>query len=240
MVVVLAVDALEYDKIEEFNCVNMKQTVYGKTDISEFKEPRTIVLWSSFMTGENKEKEVLAKGNRGMWNIRIPLSETFFSKFADPKVIDLPAYSYNLAQHEKERDLLKQFFKEDDQEKKKKIRSEYNQIAIQHHNKIKKEFLKSLKQDFDFILGYISVIDVIGHLNFGNKFLMQMLYDDLEKIVEQIKNIRDEPLLILSDHGMKAIGIFGEHSNYGYWSYNKGCDLENPKITEFYSFLTTI
>ncbi|MBD3247555.1 hypothetical protein GF378_02960, partial [Candidatus Pacearchaeota archaeon] len=51
MIVILAIDALEYDKVEEFNCKNLKQEYYGKTDISEFSQPRTMVLWSSFMTG---------------------------------------------------------------------------------------------------------------------------------------------------------------------------------------------
>jgi len=240
MVVVLAVDALEFDKTEEFNCVKIKQAIYGKTDISEFKEPRTIVLWSSFMTGENKEEEVLEKGNKDMWNIKIPISETFFANFQTPRVIDLPAFSYDLAQHQKERELLKQFFEDDDQQKKKTIQSVYNQIALKHHKKIKSEFLKSLEQDFDFVLGYFSAIDVVGHLNFGNKILMRMLYDDIENLVEEIKQIRNEHLLILSDHGMKAIGIFGEHSNYGYWSFDSKCSLENPKITDFANFLTSI
>jgi len=61
MTVIFAVDALEYKKIEEFDCENMKQADYGKTDISEFDQPRTMILWSSFMTGENKEEEILSK-----------------------------------------------------------------------------------------------------------------------------------------------------------------------------------
>jgi hypothetical protein len=48
MIVVLAIDALEYEKVLEYRCMNLMQTHFGKTDISEFSEPRTIVLWSSF------------------------------------------------------------------------------------------------------------------------------------------------------------------------------------------------
>jgi len=240
MVVVLAVDALEYEKVEEFNCNQLKQTVYGKTDISEFKEPRTIVLWGSFITGQNKEDEILSLGNKNMWNIKIPISQTFFSKYKNPIVIDLPAFSYDLIQHEKERKLLKHFFEEKSKDEKKEIRSKFNQIALEHHKKIKNDFISSLKHKSDLVLGYFSAIDVIGHLNFGNNFLMRMLYDDLEKIVKEIKEVRTDHLLILSDHGMKAIGIFGEHSNYGFWSFNSKCELINPKITDFASFLTSL
>ena len=68
MIVILAIDALEYEKVIEFNCNNLKQKFYGKTNIKEFSQPRTMVLWSSFMTGMNKEKQVLADGDKEMWN----------------------------------------------------------------------------------------------------------------------------------------------------------------------------
>ena len=79
MIIVLAVDALEFNKVEEFNCRNLKQEYFGKTNISEFSQPRTMVLWSSFMTGQNKEKDVLSNGNKEMWNKKWDIKETLFS-----------------------------------------------------------------------------------------------------------------------------------------------------------------
>ena len=239
--VVLAIDALEYEKVEEFDCKNLKQEVYGKTDISEFDQPRTMVLWSSFMTGENKEEEILAKGDEEMWNTNFSLEETFFSEFENPRVIDLPGYSYVEEQHEKERKMMKEFFDEDkSQEEKKEIRQEYNQFALEHHRETKEEFLKALKEDHDFVLGYISAADVVGHLNFGNNTLMKMIYDDLEELAGKIKEVRDDHLLVLSDHGMEAIGDFGDHSDYGFWSFDEDCDLEKPKLTDFANFLVDL
>lgn len=232
MIVVLAIDALEYEKVEEFNSNVLKQDYYGKTNISEFSQPRTMVLWSSFMTGVNKEKDVLIDGNEEMWIKKWPIEETFFSKFKSPVVLDLPGYSYNLEAHEKSRELLKSFFTTEDKEKKEEIRKEYNKDAFDHHRKVKEEFFKALKEDHDFVLGYFSVGDVIGHLNFGNKMLMKMIYKDFEEIAEEIKKIPDVKLIILSDHGMKALGMFGDHSEYGYWSTNFK-DMGNPKITDF-------
>ncbi|MBD3247206.1 hypothetical protein GF378_01140 [Candidatus Pacearchaeota archaeon] len=232
MKVILAIDALEYDKVKEFDCNNLKQEYYGKTDISEFSQPRTMVLWSSFMTGENKEKEVLGEGNKEMWNKKWDIKETFFSKFKNPKVIDLPGFSYDLEAHERSRKLLKSFFETNDDEEKKKIRKEYNKDAFEHHKKIKEEFNKALEEEHDFILGYFSVIDVIGHLNFGNTTLIKMLYKEMDELAEKLRNNdKIEKLIVLSDHGMEAIGMFGDHSDHGFWSTNFK-DLGEPKITE--------
>jgi len=228
MIVVLAIDALEYNLVEEFHCNNLKQKFYGKTDISEFSEPRTIVLWSSFMAGENKEKEILAKGDKEMWNIKLDLKDTFFSRLNNPKILDLPGFNYNKEQHELERSLLKQFFDAETEEEKESIRKKYNNCAFEYHRKIKKEFGAALDGNHDFVLGYISIADVIGHLNFGNRILMKMIYRDLDEIAGKI----DDTLIVLSDHGMKRIGMFGDHSDCGFWSTNFK-DLKNPKITDF-------
>lgn len=228
MIVVFAIDALEYNLVEKFDCVHLKQKFYGKTDISEFSEPRTMVLWSSFMTGKNMEKEILKKGDKEMWNTRIPKEDTFFSRFEDPEIIDLPGFSYDLAQHERERELLKAFFDTSGKEEKNAVRKEYNDHAFEHHRKIKEEFKDALGQDHDFVLGYFSVADVVGHLNFGNNLLMKMIYKDLDDIAKEI----DDTMIVLSDHGMEAIGSFGDHSSYGFWSTDFK-DLGTPKIRDF-------
>ncbi len=225
--IILAIDALEYELVEEFNCGNLMQSFYGKTDISEFSEPRTMVLWCSFMAGRNMEKEILAKGDKEMWNTKLEIKDTFFRWFENPKIIDLPGYNYNKEQHDLERRLLKKFFEAQSEEEKNSIRKEYNNHAFEHHRRIKKEFEEALNGNHDLILGYFSIADVIGHLNFGNRTMMKMIYRDLDEIASKIDNY-----VVLSDHGMKKIGMFGDHSNYGFWSTD--CmDLGNPRITDF-------
>lgn len=226
--IVFAIDALEYTLVEEFNCNNLKQKFYGKTDIREFSQPRTMVLWSSFMTGKNMEKEILAKGDKEMWNIKIEVKDTFFNRFKNPKIIDLPGFNYIKEQHEHERILLKNYFDAQTEEEKNNIRTMYNNLAFEHHRRIKKEFKTALCGDFDFVLGYFSVADVIGHLNFGNRTIMKMIYKDLDEIANTI----NDTFIVLSDHGMERIGIFGDHSNYGFWSTDFK-DLGNPRITDF-------
>ncbi len=228
MIVVLAIDALEHSLVEEFNCNNLKQKYYGKTNISEFSEPRTMVLWSSFMTGKNMEKEILAKGDKEMWNTRLDIDNTFFSHFENPKIIDLPGFNYDKSQHEQERMFLKNYFDSKDEDGKKNIKTKYNNITFEHHRKIKQEFISALKGGYDFLLGYFSIADVIGHLNFGHKTMMKIIYRDLDDIAHIIKDNH----IILSDHGMEKVGIFGDHSNYGFWSTSFE-DFKTPKITDF-------
>lgn len=232
--IVLAIDALEYELVEKFDYKNLKQKHYGKTDISEFRQPRTIVLWASFLSGKNIEGEILKLGDEKMWDFKIEKEDSFLEKF-HCKVIDLPAFSYDKEQHEKERRLLKEFFEKEDEEKAEEIKKRYNKNAFEHHKKIKEEFFSVLEEDYDLVIGYFSIVDVIGHLNFGNEALMKIIYKDMDDIAKKAKEYGK--VLILSDHGMKRIGRFGDHNRYGFWSFDKG--LKKVKITEFAEIIKT-
>jgi hypothetical protein len=238
MITVFAIDALEIKKVEEYDSQNLKQKFYGKTDISEFSEPRTMVLWSSFMTGQNKEEEILVKGDKEMWNTKWPIEETFFSQFNNPKIIDLPGYNYNTDQHHKQRELLKHFFEVSGETEKNEVRSKYNKLAFDHHKNIKQDYLSSLDEDHDFLLGYFGLADLVGHLSFGNNTMMKMIYEDLNEIAKVAADKSDK-LIVLSDHGMKEQGMFGDHSSYGFWSTNFD-DLNTPKITDFSKIITEL
>jgi hypothetical protein len=228
MITIIAIDALEFQLVEELDKAHLKGVHHGKTDISEFSEPRTMVLWSSFMTGENKESEILALGDKEMWNARTEHEDTFFSKFKDPCIIDLPGYNYDLEQHDQERALLKAYFAVEDEGEKVDIRKQYNEHAFEHHRNVKEIFLEELHTGHDLLLGYFSIADVVGHLNFGNRMLIKMIYRELDEIASLVQG----KLVVLSDHGMKAIGNYGDHSEYGFWSTSFR-DLGTPKITDF-------
>ena len=187
------------------------------------------------MTGKNLEAEILTKGNKEMWNTRSETKRTFFSGFRNPAIIDLPGYTYDFEQHEKERTLLREFFEEQNNSEKERIRESYNRLAFDHHKKIRKEFTAALKGNHDLVLGYFSVADVIGHLNFGNGVLMKMIYRDFDEIAKTIK----PPFIVVSDHGMKPIGIFGDHSEYGFWS-SGSVNLGTPRITDFPKIVTDL
>ncbi len=98
------------------------------------------------------------------------------------------------------------------------------------------------KSKFNLLLNYIlyeifGLADVIGHLSFGIKPKMKLVYEELDRIAAKVReNIKDK-ILILSDHGMKPIGRFGDHSNYGFWSVNLHKDVFNPKLTQLFKLI---
>jgi hypothetical protein len=221
--IILALDGLEYNYVKEFNCKNLMQENFGKTNIGEFSEPRTVVIWSSFLAGKNLEREILAKG---LWDFKLKPEQTFLINFKSWKVIDMPGFNYYKERHEKERALLKGFF-----DKKNNI-EEYDKVAFENHKKSKQEFFESLEQGYDLLIGYFNLADVIGHLSFGIKVKMKIVYKELDEIAKKVRE-RKDIILVISDHGMKAVGRFGDHSDYGFWSTNFEINLEKPKITAF-------
>jgi hypothetical protein len=180
------------------------------------------------------ESEVMAKGDREMWNTKIDHKQTFFSQFENPCIIDLPGYNYRLKQHDSERTLLNDYFKSEDDIERDDIRKRYNELAFEHHRKVKSEFLDSINKGYDFLLGYFSIADVVGHLNFGNRTMMKMIYRELDEIVSKVEG----KSIVLSDHGMKAIGHYGDHSEYGFWSTNFR-NVGIPRITDFAEIISS-
>lgn len=175
MIVILGLDGLEYTYVKEFNCRNLMQSSFGKTDISEFSDPRTVVLWSSFLTGRNTEKEAL----KDLWNFRVSKEETFFVKFQKWHAIDVPGFTYIRDRHQREREALKKFF-----DGKTSI-EEYDEIAFENHRLAKEEFFSALDNDFEIIMGYFALADVIGHLSFGIKSKMRIIYHELDEIAKK-------------------------------------------------------
>lgn len=226
--IILALDGLEIEYVRLFKCKHLLQSSFGKTDISEFKDPRTVVLWASFLVGKNIEKRVLASKN--IWDFKLSINETFFHKFKNYKLIDVPTLNYNDKIHRIEREMLKKFFNKQITIKK------YDEIILKNHMKTKNEFFNHLNRDYEILMCYFATSDLIGHLSFGIKTKMRLIYQELDSIARTAQKY-DDIVLIISDHGMKSIGRFGDHSNYGFWSLSIKKSLHNPKLTNFYKLI---
>lgn len=232
MAIILGIDGLEFEYVKEFGCRNLMQKSFGKTDISEYKEPRTIILWSSFLAGKNLEKEIVAMGNEKMWNFKLRPEKTFFRHFDSFKAVDVPGFNYSKEHHLMERAMLKKFFNGEI------TVEDFDKPVLEYHKKIKEEFFSDLKKNHVLLFYYFNVADVIGHLSFGIKNKMKTIYMDLDNIARNATE-KGEPMLILSDHGMKAVESYGDHcQEYGFWSNNLGKKLGNPKITDLSKFVT--
>jgi len=223
--IILALDALDKNMVERFNCKNLMQLEYGETDISNFKLERTVALWASFLTGKNMENKIPIKGQ---WEFKLKESETLFNFFNSYKAIDVPAFSFK-KNHGLERKLLKDYFKDEcDVE-------EYDKVVWKHHEENKNVFLENLN-NFKCLMCYFNLADAIGHLSFGVLDKMKMVYNELDAIAK-IARKGNRFILIISDHGMKAVGRFGDHSKYGFYSCNQKLNLKKPKITDFFNLI---
>jgi len=227
--IILALDALDLNLIKKFNCENLMQKECGQTDISEFNLERTIVLWASFLTGKNMETKIPIKNQ---WDYQLKKEETFLKFFNSFKTIDVPAFSFKQENHKEERRLLKNFFND------KAGVEEYNALVWKNHDENKKEFFDSLGK-FDLVMGYFNLADAIGHLSFGILKEMKTVYEKLEILAKQIRQSEDF-VLIVSDHGMKAVGRYGDHTKNGFYSLNRKLNLDLPKITSFYNIVKRV
>ena len=224
--IILALDALDLNLVKKFECKTLMQKEYGQTDISDFNLERTIVLWASFLTGKNMEAKIPIKTQ---WEFKLDPEETFLKFFNPYKAIDVPAFSFKQQSHAEERKFLKKYF--DD----KGTIEEYDAVVWKYHEENKKEFLDSIGK-FDLVMGYFNLADAIGHLSFGIPQKMRGVYYELEKLAKEVKN-SDRFILVISDHGMKAVGRYGDHTKNGFYSANRKLALNLPKITDFYNLV---
>jgi len=239
MVIIVGIDALDKRFVDTHSLDELKQRHYGKTDISEFEKPRTMILWTSFLAGQSTEKEVLALDD--IWGFKINKNRTFFSSFKFYSE-GVPGISYHDNDHQRMRRLLANFFEAPQgSRQRREVENEYGKIANILFQYARHELLMSVHADFrkaKLEFYYFSLIDDFGHLRYGDRYFMWLLYDVIYQMMKEVINMcyaNRRDLLIISDHGMELApetGYFGVHSKNGFWSSNF-CKLDMPKLTDF-------
>jgi len=221
--IILGLDALDLNIVKRFKCVNLMQIEYGQTSLSRFELERTVVLWASFLTGRNMESEIPLKTQ---WEFKLKPEDTFFSSFKTYDAIDVPAFTLKEKNHAEERRLLKKYFDEET------TTDEYDAVVWKNHEENKRDLFNSLGR-FDLVMGYFDLADAIGHLSFGISEKIEKVYAELEKIAREVRSSSDDFILVISDHGMKPVGKYGDHTRNGFYSANRRLGLNLPEITDF-------
>ena len=240
--VILGYDALEYECVMKFKNKTLMQQRFGKTNLEGFSEPRTMVIWSSFLAGRNLEKEILAGD---LWDFKLKFEDTFFPHFKSHVAIDVPGYTYDDEDHALNRKLMKECM-----EKTCSI-EEYDKQCFDHHKRVKQQFFAALdstcknkregKPHTEIIMGYFALPDTVGHISFGVEQKMRLVYDEMERITKDVSSRSEvDTILIISDHGMYPIGRFGDHSRYGFWSLNKDVDLGVPNPVDLKKIILSL
>jgi hypothetical protein len=225
--IILALDALDLDMVEKYDCKHLKQLEHGRTDISEFQLARTVVLWASFLTGKNMEAEIPVKTQ---WEFKLRPDNTFFHFFDSYRAIDVPAFSLKDENHAEQRRLLKAYFDEES------TVEDYDIAVWKNHEDNKKDFFDSLNR-FHIVMGYFDLADAIGHLSFGIPEKMEKVYIELESLAREVEALSDDLILVVSDHGMKTVGRYGDHTKSGFYSVNRRFGLGVPRITDFHDMI---
>ena len=116
---------------------------------------------------------------------------------------------------------------------------DFDSVIWRNHEENKKDFFKSLSKH-DLVMGYFDLADAIGHLSFGVPKKMKEVYVELEEIAKEVKSSFDDFILIASDHGMRPVGRYGEHSGNGFYSVNYKIRFRLPKITAFHDLIKKV
>ena len=256
-VLVIGIDALEYNLVEEWNLGHIKQEEHGKVKVpilSSVGVPMTPQVWASFLTGEIKDKKfeyispfmrLLVKANE-YFKPRLGFY-TFFSKFLShstrfPKLKEKTfldhVYSeyYNVPYY----DFSERYCNEivstglDFRGGKLGYR-EMKEFLRGMFNKDREESIKRIKKvKADLFFCYFFSLDYLQHHFYKDKELIRKSYEEFDTLLRELKKIgKPEFCLVVSDHGARD----GNHTGYGFYSINKKLDLKMPHITDFYDLI---
>jgi predicted AlkP superfamily pyrophosphatase or phosphodiesterase len=106
--------------------------------------------------------------------------------------------------------------------------------------KEKASFLDAIKnRAWNLVMGYTRMADDLGHSFGGDLAKTSKIYTLLDNYAEEVRELmsEDDVLLIVSDHGMKPLGRYGEHSDHGFYSCSKRLNLSNPRVYDFFSVI---
>ncbi|RLI44512.1 hypothetical protein DRO69_07205 [Candidatus Bathyarchaeota archaeon] len=161
-------------------------------------------------------------------------TKTLFDVIANSKAFSVPPYQKWIS--DKTRFLMKEA-----------VENEEKVAAFEEHVwsvfEEKREKCLEIIEDgnWNLFMAHFMFTDLLAHIYIGNSAKMFEVYAEAEKFVDDVTKILPEKtlLLIVSDHGMERLdeGMFGEHSDHGFYSSNVKLGLVNPKITDFFDLV---
>lgn len=260
-IIILGIDALEYDLVEEWNLKYLKQKEYGKTIVPLTKttngmEPSTLIIWPCFITGEEPEemgynsitpnRDILDELYQ-MVTEKFPNLEQIFKYFhrksktrkptrnniKAPTIFDNPTYK-SIHMHIP-------IYDED-------AFLEYRSGAYRamddkkyrkvYENECQKEFRERTSQVYDILdkewslcMQYFFLLDGVQHAFFRSKLKIMKYYLMFNEFVGELKKHLPSNVMLLIVSDHGQKG--GIHTHYGFYSCNKELGLVNPGIIDF-------
>lgn len=171
------------------------------------------------------------KGEVKSQNVTMDLNRKTIFDFADDSMgINIPSFNKKRSKETSMKDRIEGKISD----------SEFQEGVWSCFEKTEEELLENL--DKDLIMAWFGPADWIGHVYRGNIEVMEETYSVLNRLAGTVKDRFDGLVLIVSDHGMKRLGDYGDHTdmNYGFYSSSIEMGLENPKITDFYEIIKEV
>ena len=105
----------------------------------------------------------------------------------------------------------------------------YYRFVWSNHLTSCREFFEALKRNLDFYFFYTTLVDNIGHWFYGSKQERFKLAHEVNRIVARIHDeYPNATVYVISDHGMKQVNGYGDHSEKGFFSSNTGELIRKP------------
>jgi len=269
-VIILAYDGLEYTLVKKWRLRYIMQIRHGihRSPISpRYGKPHTPSAWTSFLTGleprehgvddwwsfgrfldwiRYKPPLVWIKGKRlflkklgieikpRLVDHSVIRHRTLFDMVKPSTAVYVPAWNEPVEPHHEYAEALSRSVRE------------YISTVWKWHRKRVEDYWKAFKRgDWRLLMAWFDVADIIGHVcitKCPKEF--RLAYLALEKLAHdtQKRLPEDTLLLIVSDHGMKAMPDgTGDHTDYGFWSINRDWEWFNPKkITDFFNLILKV
>lgn len=167
--------------------------------------------------------------NRRDYNVPV-----IFDYACDPVVLNVPSYNIEPVDSKLQR-LLGACFEEGNRWKERVHFKDAVWRVFEERRKKAIQMIREKGSECDLFMFYWHTADLIGHLKRGDLMEMLYTYARLDRLVRDLKNAAGEETfcLVVSDHGMKSVGRYGDHTNYGFYSCNFELELGNPLITDF-------
>ncbi len=256
MIVILMLDGLDIKFVLKYSYKNIVLK-YPRIKVHDFRFLFTPYIWEMFLTGR-KRRFFLLEFRRNIFNIikifngyfdnmsifkkfkeyilpfkfylylRIRPEETFLKFFKNFSAINVPLINYPVELIKKQKEIVDEIFKGN------LSKDKLLEFSLEMFNKTKKMLMNNLGNDYDLILCYFDILDVLQHFFNENIYMLINIYKEIDKIVGYCLDF-SKHVMIITDHCFGYKNGKGFHTRYFFYTFSKEPKFFPERIDEFYS-----
>ena len=234
--IVLGIDALDFNMVNELNLAALKQRQYNEIVVPLGSDgyPHSPSVWASFLIGKNVEVDfvVVEPGVNRFGG----LSQETFVDWSGVKAINAPYYNHEVDTLSTLVDLqAKRAGYKDTRDTQSELISKMISTHLARTKEILEEVVKTKNNPHHkMVFAYIQTLDTMQHYFFPKPRIIENLYREMDVLVSDLKKQSGgTTLIIVSDHGFRE----GTHSHKGYYSCSHPLDNKPTNIINFFKVI---